>query len=215
MHTSAALPQSSRSLADALCAEGAPLLFAMRLWASISLALLVAFSLQLDNPCWAGASGAVVCQLQLGASLSKGWFRMIGTIAGAVVIVVLTACFPQHRIAYLGLLAVWAGLCGVAATAFNNFAWYAAALAGYTAGIIAANNLGATGGGSLDVFLLAVWRATEVCVGIASAGVVLAGTDFGGARRRLAASFADLTAEISAGFVRMLELAGPGVGPRR
>ena len=163
----------------------------------------------LDNPYWAGASASVVCQLQLGASLRKGWYRMIGTIAGAVVVVVLTACFPQDRVAYLGLLAVWGGLCAFAATAFRNFASYGAALAGYTAGIIAADNLGATGGGSPDVFLLAVWRATEVCIGIACAGLVLAGTDFGGARRRLAASFADLAAEIAAGFIRMLDRAGP------
>ena len=34
--------------------------------------------------------------------------------------------------------------------------------------------------------MLAVYRASEICIGIVSAGVVLAGTDFGGARRRLA-----------------------------
>ena len=209
MDTSAALPRLNRSLRNALSADGQSLLFAIRLWASACLALLVAFWLQLDNPYWAGTSAVIVCQLQLGASLRKGWFRMIGTVAGAIVIVVLTACFPQDRIVYLGLLALWGGLCAFAATAFNNFASYGAALAGYTAAIIAANNLGATGGASPDVFLLAVWRATEVCIGIVCAGLVVAATDFGGARRRLAASFADLTAEIATGFIRMLELAGP------
>src|SRR5215831_16906681 len=111
MHTSAVLSRSGRNLPDALSAEVAPLLFAIRLWGAVCLALLVAFWLQLDNPYWAGASATVVCQLQLGASLRKGWFRMIGTVAGAIVIVVLTACFPQNRIAYLGLLALWGGLC--------------------------------------------------------------------------------------------------------
>jgi hypothetical protein len=38
------------------------------------LALYVAFSLELPNPFWAGASAAIVCQPQLGASLRKGWF---------------------------------------------------------------------------------------------------------------------------------------------
>ncbi|MGX5828190.1 FUSC family protein [Mesorhizobium sp. 43Arga] len=202
-------------MSDPLSADRASLLFAIRLWMSVCLALLVALWLQLDNPYWAGASASVVCQPQLGASLRKGWFRMIGTIAGAVVIVVLTACFAQDRIAYLGMLALWAGLCAFAATAFKNFASYGAALAGYTAGIIAANNLGATGGASPDVFLLAVWRVTEICVGIACAGLVLAGTDFGGARRRLAALFADLTTEIAAGFSNMLERAGSGAPDRQ
>jgi len=116
MQNSATLPRMSRGLPDAPSAEGASLLFAIRLWASVCLALLVAFWLELDNPYWAGASATVVCQLQLGASLRKGWFRMIGTVAGAVVIVVLTAWVPQDRIAYLGLLALWGGLCAFAAT---------------------------------------------------------------------------------------------------
>jgi len=57
------------------------LLFGLRLWASICLALYVAFWLQLDNAYWAGTSAAVVCQPQLGASLRKGWFRMVGTVS--------------------------------------------------------------------------------------------------------------------------------------
>ena len=57
--------------------------------------------------------------------------------------------------------------------------------------------------------MLAVTRASEICIGIVCAGVVLAGTDFGGAQRRLAASFADLAAEIAGRFTRTLALAGP------
>ena len=186
-----------------------PLLYALRLWAAMCLALFVAFWLELDNPFWAGTSAGIVCQLQLGASLRKGWFRMIGTVVGATLIVVLTACFPQDRIAFLVLLAVWCGICAFAATVFRNFASYSAALAGYTAAIIAADNLGATGGASSDVFLLAVTRASEICIGIACAGIVLAGTDLGGAQRRLARSFANLAAEIMGRFIRMLDLAEP------
>src|SRR5437899_7870322 len=181
-----------------------PLLYALRLWAAVCLALFVAFWLELDNPFWAGTSAAIVCQLQLGASLRKGWFRMIGTVVGAVMIVVLTAWFPQDRVGFLGVLALWCGLCAFAATVLRNFASYAAALAGYTAAIIAAGTLGATGGPSPDVFMLAVFRASEICIGIVCAGIVLAGTDLGGARRRLAASFADLATEIAGRFAPML-----------
>src|SRR5712671_3084627 len=207
MHASAASFRLSWSLPDALATVSPPLLFAIRLWASVCLALFIAFWLELDNPYWAGGTAAIVCQPQLGASLRKGWFRMIGTIIGAVVIVVLTGCFPQDRIAYLGLLPLWGGLCAFAATVLRNVASYAAALAGATAAIIAAANLGATGGASPDVFLLAVTRASEICIGIACAGVVLAGTDLGGARRRLAESFANLAAEIMGRFGRTLALA--------
>jgi uncharacterized membrane protein YccC len=209
MHTSAASPRFGGNLTDALTDVGAPLLFGIRMWASVCLALFLAFWLELDNPFWAGTSAAIVCQPQLGASLRKGWFRMIGTVIGAIVIVLLTACFPQDGMAFLGLLALWCSVCALAATVLSNFASYSAALAGYTAAIIAADNLGATGGASSDVFLLAVTRASEICTGIVCAGVVLAGTDLGGARRRLAGSVANLAAEITVRFRRMLVLAGP------
>jgi Fusaric acid resistance protein family len=197
------------ALVSAARAAGPPLLFGLRLWASVCLALYVAFWLELDNAYWAGASAAVVCQPQLGASLRKGWFRMIGTVVGALAIVVLTACFPQSRITFLGGLALWGGLCAFGATVLRNFASYSAALAGYTAAVIAADTLGATGGPSPEVFWVAVWRASEICIGIVCAGIVLAGTDLGGAQRRLAASFADLGVAIAGGFSRMLAVAGP------
>jgi uncharacterized membrane protein YccC len=197
------------ALVRALRDGGPALLFGVRLWASVCLALYVAFWLELDNAYWAGTSAAIVCQPQLGASLRKGWFRLIGTLVGATMIVVLTGCFPQNRIAFLGLLALWCAICAFAATLLRNYASYSAALAGYTAAIIAADTLGATGGASTDVFMLAVWRASEICIGIVCAGLVLSLTDFGGARRQLAALFAALAAEITDQFIRLLVLAGP------
>jgi hypothetical protein len=148
-----------------------------------------------------------VCQPHLGASLRKGWFRMIGTLVGAVAIVVLTACFPQERAAFLIGLALWGAACAFVATLLRNFAAYAAALAGYTAAIIANDQLGATGGPNGDAFMLAIFRGSEICIGIVCAGIVLAGTDFGGAPRRLAARFAALSDEIANRFRSTLVLA--------
>ena len=91
----------------------------------------------------------------------------------------------------------------------RNFASYAAALAGYTAAIVGGELLGATGGVDANAaFLLAVTRASEICLGIACAGVVLAGTDFLGARLRLAELFADLAAGITAGLAGTMARAG-------
>src|SRR5436309_1580854 len=118
---------------------GPPLLFGLRLWVSVCLALYVAFWLELDNAYWAGTTAALVCQPHLGASLRKGWFRMVGTVVGAVAIVVLTASFPQDRTAFLIGLALWGATCALVATLLRNFAAYAAALAGYTAAIIASD----------------------------------------------------------------------------
>jgi hypothetical protein len=83
MPTTAASILFGKSLTNRLTASGEPLLFGVQLWASVCLALFVAFCLELDNPFWAGTTAAIVCQTQLGASLRKGWFRMIGTVVGA------------------------------------------------------------------------------------------------------------------------------------
>jgi uncharacterized membrane protein YccC len=199
----------ARRLTDALRAASPPLLFGLRLWASVCLALYIAFWLELSEPFWAGASAAIVCQPHLGASLRKGWYRLIGTLVGAVVSVLLTACFPQDRALFLGGLALWGAACAFAATLLRNFASYAAALAGYTVAIVAGDLLGATGGVNADAaFLLAVSRASEICIGIISAGIVLAGTDFGGAPRRLATLFAAISSEIASRFAGTLAVAG-------
>ena len=195
-------------LANAARTSGPPMLFGLRLWASVCLALYVAFWLELDNASWAGTSAALVCQPLLGASLRKGWFRMIGTLVGAVAIVVLTACFPQNRAGFLIGLALWGAVCAFVATLLGNFASYAAALAGYTAAIIAGDELGATGGVNGEAFTLAITRVSEIWIGIVCAGIVLAGSDFGAAPRRLAALLAGLSAQITSKFGSALTLAG-------
>jgi uncharacterized membrane protein YccC len=181
-------------------AAGPPLLFGLRLWASVCLALYVTFWLELDNAYWAGTSAALVCQPHLGASLRKGWFRMVGTVVGAVWIVALAAVFPQDRVGFLVGLALWGAACACVATMLRNFASYAAALAGFTAAILASDTLGTTGGTDGQIFTYAIARVSEIWIGIACAGIVLAGTDFGAAPRRLAAIFADLTDKILARF---------------
>ena len=98
-----------RRLKEAIATAGPPLLYGLRLWASVCLALCVAFWLELDNPYWAGTSAAIVCQPQLGASLRKGWFRLIGATA----IVSLTASFPQNRVLFLLGLALWVAGCAL------------------------------------------------------------------------------------------------------
>ncbi len=198
----------NENAADALEKALPALLFGLRLWASVCLALYVAFWLELDTPSWAGTTAALVCQPHLGASLRKGWYRLVGTVVGAIAAVVMTGCFPQNRAAFLLTLALWGAGCALVATLLRNFAAYAAALAGITAAIIASDQLGAVGGLNGQAFMLAVTRASEICIGIVCAGIVLAGTDLGGARRRLARLFALLSAEIACRFTGTLADAG-------
>ena len=175
-------------------------LFGLRLWASVSLALAVAFWLQLESPYWAAASASVVCQPSLGASMRKGHFRVIGTIAGAVAIVVLMALFPQDRIGLLAGLTLWCAVCGFLAAFLRNFASYGAALAGFTAAIV----FGGAVGVQDQTFNISVARATEISIGVLATGLVLTVTDFGNARRRLGRQLGDVARSVAAGLAETL-----------
>lgn len=178
----------------------ASLLHGLRLAASVCLALFIAFSLELDTPSWAGSSAALVCLPSLGASLRKGRFRAVGTLVGAIAIVVLTSAFPQDRVGLLGSLALWCGVCSFLSTVLRNNTAYAAALAGYTAAIVFSDAVNAPP----DTFMIAVTRATEICIGIGSAGLILIFTDLGAGRRRLAQAIADTGQAIAIGLAATL-----------
>jgi len=192
-------PRADR-LAGWLGASTPALLFGLRLWASVCLSFYVAFALQLSEPSWAATTAALVCQPVLGASLRKSMFRMVGTVIGAIAIVVLAALVRQDRVGFLVGLTLWCAASAFVATLLRNFATYAAALAGYTAAIIAIDVLGPVGSTNGVVFMFAIYRALEICIGIVSAGVVLALTDLGHSRRKLAAECAALSSAIMDGF---------------
>jgi uncharacterized membrane protein YccC len=201
----AAEPTISKSrgaqLAQALREATPAVLFSLRLWASVCLTYYVTFALQLSDPTWAVTTAAIVCTPVLGASLRKAFFRMIGTVVGAIGIVILAALVRQDRIGFLVGLALWCAVSAFVATLLRNFAAYAAALSGYTAAILASDVLGPIGTNGGDVTFLAINRAIEICVGILCAGVVLALTDLGHSRRKLAAELASLSTAIMDGFV--------------
>jgi len=85
-------------------------------------------------------------------------------------IVVLAAWFPQDRIGFLGLLAYgappalfWPRCCTTLRPTRRRSRLYRGDRRSRT-------RIGATGGVSPDVFMLAVFRASEICIGIVCAG---------------------------------------------
>ena len=181
-------------------AAAQPLLYGLRLSAAVALALFIAFTLQLDNPSWAGTSAAIVCQPILGASLRKGFFRAVGTVTGAVMAVVLTGAFPQNRVGFLFGMALWAAVCSFGGTLTRNFAAYAFALSGYTLAIIAGDSISAPD----QVFVLAVTRASEIVIGIACGTLVMSLTDLGQSRGKLDVAMDRLSREIASCFTDLL-----------
>ncbi|MGH7081194.1 MAG: FUSC family protein [Acetobacteraceae bacterium] len=207
-----------RRLAAGLRAAGPALLHGLRLWASVCLALYLAFRLEIGTPYLAGVTAIIVCLPSIGASLRRSWFRLIGALIGSVAIVVLTACVPQDRTLFLIGLALWGAACAFVGSVLRNFAGYAALVSGFSAALIANDQLGATGGANGDAFMLAVNFFTLVALGIFAAGIVLGLTDLGSAPRRLAAHLAGIIAGIAANFTRTLASVGverPDMQPLR
>ena len=186
------LPPGSGRLRDLLRPALPALAYGARLSASVCLSYYVAFWLVLDDAYWAGTSAAVAMQPSLGATRRKSGFRLLGTGVGAVFAVALTACFPQDRVGFLVGVALWGGACAFVNSLLTNFAAYAAALAGYTAAIIAAGVLDSQD----QVFIVAVNRASAVVVGVAAVEVVVALTSLGRGGTQLAKEVASVVAAV-------------------
>ena len=137
--------------------------FALRNWFASMLALYIAFALQLDSPVWSWLTVWIVAQPTPGMVLSKSLYRVLGTIAGAALAVVLMALFAQTPELFVLALALLVGGCTVASNILTNFRAYATVLAGYTAGIVASDAINAPD----QVFFIATARGSAILVGIA------------------------------------------------
>jgi uncharacterized membrane protein YccC len=140
-----------------------PWLFAAKTSVSGLLALLIAFTFNLDQPYWALLTVFIVSQpQQSGLVLAKSFYRIVGTVIGAAVALLLVALCAQERVLFLGGLALWIGLCTFGSQYARNSAAYSFVLSGYTLAIVGIP-------GALDAgnaFFIAVGRVTEISLGI-------------------------------------------------
>ena len=185
--------------------------YGARIAASASMALYVAFFLQLDEPSWAGLTAVIVAQPVLGAALRKGMFRLIGTLAGAAAAVALVVLFPQSRVGFFLGLALWGGLCGYAATALRNFAAYGGVIAGFTAAVVALDAIHAPD----QVLSIGISRASSITIGIIATTLIFSLTDFGGARADLARRVLHVSQEIMSALIQTLRYRSGPVESRR
>ncbi|NTZ74622.1 FUSC family protein [Pseudomonas protegens] len=145
----------------------ADLLFAARNLIAGGLALYLAFRLDFEQPQWALTTVFIVSQSSSGMVLAKGAYRLLGTLVGAVVSILLIATLGQAPLLFLLAMALWLAFCTTGASLLRNHAAYGFVLAGYTTAIIA---LPATAA-PLQVFDQAVARCSEIGLGIICAAV--------------------------------------------
>lgn len=142
-------------------------IFALRTVSAGLIALLAAYALKLDHPQWAMMTVFIVAQPVAGMVLAKGFYRLLGTLAGGVAAIGITTVFGTNPWVLVTVLAVWIGICTFVSSLLRNPEAYGAALAGYTAMII---GLPAFGQPHLVVDL-AVARCAEIVLGIVCAGL--------------------------------------------
>ena len=162
-------------------------IFALRTVSAGLIALLIAYALSIGEPQWAMMTVFIVAQPVAGMVLAKGFYRLAGTLAGATAAIVLTWLFGANPWLFVAVLSLWIGICTFVSSLLRNPEAYGAALAGYTATIIALPAFGETH----LLTELATDRCAEIVIGIVCAAVTsrlilpqLAGDAMGARLRR-------------------------------
>ena len=159
----------SRLASQSFRASHAGVIFATKTTLSGLLALLIAFTFNLDQPQWALLTVFIVSQpRQDGLVFAKSFFRILGTTLGAIVALVLVAAVSQERVLFLGALAAWIGFCTFGSQYAQGWAAYASVLSGYTVAIVGIPAALEPG----NAFYIALARVTEVSLGIVTTATI-------------------------------------------
>ncbi|MBB5986683.1 FUSC family protein [Sphingobium lignivorans] len=152
----------------ALQADRDALLFSAKSFAAAMLAYYIALRIGLPRPYWAVLTVYIVSQTSAGASLSRGVYRLAGTIIGAVATVAIVPAFVSHPLVCSVVLAGWIGLCLFFSLLDRTPRAYAFVLAGYTASLIGFPGVADPGA----IFDTASLRVQEISIGILCAVLV-------------------------------------------
>lgn len=157
-----------RTLREWLTIDAPVLIYMFKATVAALLALWISMRLNLPDPRTAIFTVFIVMQPQSGLVFSKSYYRVLGTIAGVGISLVITGMFAQDPLWYIAFFALWIGATTAAGFKYRNFQSYGFVLAGYTLCIVALPVIETP----LEVFDIAVSRFSEVVVGIICATVI-------------------------------------------
>ncbi|GAB0118622.1 FUSC family protein [Acidisoma sp. 7E03] len=112
--------------------------YVLRTLLAMGLAFYAALWLQLGTPASAAVTVMIVANPSRGGIISKGVWRIFGTVTGAVAGVIMMAAFGQTPLLFIIALGLWLGICTFASSMFRHFRAYAAVLSGYTVALVTA-----------------------------------------------------------------------------
>ncbi|WOH82554.1 FUSC family protein [Bradyrhizobium sp. BEA-2-5] len=146
----------------------ADLIFALKTFAASMLALVIALAIDLPRPYWAMATVYITSQPLAGATSSKAFFRVIGTLVGASVTVALVPNLVNAPELLCLAIALWVGLCLYLSLLDGTPRSYVFMLGGYTVALIGFPSVADPG----SIFDVALARVEEISLGIICASLV-------------------------------------------
>lgn len=146
----------------------ADLIFALKTFAASMLALVIALAMDLPRPYWAMATVYITSQPLAGATSSKAFFRVMGTLVGATMTVALVPNLIDAPELLCLAIALWVGLCLYLSLLDGTPRSYVFMLAGYTVALIGFPSVSEPGA----IFDTAVARLEEISLGIICASLV-------------------------------------------
>ncbi|MBR0896892.1 FUSC family protein [Bradyrhizobium tropiciagri] len=146
----------------------ADLIFALKTFAASMLALVIALMIDLPRPYWAMATVYITSQPLAGATSSKAFFRVVGTLVGASMTVALVPNLIDAPELLCLAIALWVGLCLYLSLLDGTPRSYVFMLGGYTVALIGFPSVSAPG----SIFDIALARVEEISLGIICASLV-------------------------------------------
>lgn len=148
------------------------LIFACKTFVAGMLALFISFELDLINPMWSIGTVMIIANPYSGMVSSKCVYRLIGTVAGTVIALLLTPHFINTPWLFTVILSLWVGFALYVSLLDRTPRSYVFMLAGYSTAMIVYNAI--TYIDTYNIFDIAVARVLEISVGVVSSAVVSA-----------------------------------------
>src|SRR5215472_9075678 len=146
---------------------GKTVAFVLANTAAVLMALYIAFASDLERPYWAMFTVFIVANPLTGAVRSKTVFRLIGTVTGAAMALLLIPPLVDAPVLLSLALSLWIGLCLYISLQDRRPHSYAFVLAGYTAAIVGFSVVNTPDA----IFDTAVARVEEISVGLVCGAV--------------------------------------------
>ncbi|MBP3125189.1 FUSC family protein [Thalassospira sp. ER-Se-21-Dark] len=143
-------------------------IFSVKTFAASMLALYIAMAFDLDRPVWSMATVYIVAHPLSGVLASKAVYRVLGTLLGAVVAVILIPNLVNAPVVLSAVLALWVGVCLFFARLDRTPRSYVLMLAGYTVALIGFPSVT----DPMSIFPTAIARFQEITLGILCAALV-------------------------------------------